>query len=197
MTEEGENESGLPSKISLYDRAHLKIIAFIHDFLLGRFIDPYRQPRAAGLKPGQKVLELGPGPGFFTVPAAEIVGNIGQLYSLDINPASVKRVKERVEAKGLTNVRVMLADASKTSLPDSSFDVIFLFGVIHDFRDLDLVLKELCRVLKRGGILSVQSRWSENKLLASIQGSGLFRYVNKESRVYRLEKNVVKDDERS
>lgn len=181
--------SHIPTKISFYDKAHQKIISLIHDKLLGSFIDPGKQLRAAGLRSGQMVLEVGPGPGFFTLPAAEIIGRGGRLYSFDISLAAVKKLSDKVEGKGLLNVSVMLRDVTKTGLSDSSIDVAFLFGVIHDLKDLESALRELHRILRHGGTLSVQSRWSENKLLNSVTKSGLFRLVGKDSRVYRFVKN--------
>ena len=59
-----------------------KMMSLIHDNPLRRnFTDPYKTLKAAGLKPGQKVLEIGCGPGFFTIPAAKIVGEKGTGYS--------------------------------------------------------------------------------------------------------------------
>ena len=165
------------------------MISLIHDHLFGAFIDPYKLLKAAGLSSGQTILEVGLGSGFFTIPATEIIGKNGHLYSLDINPASVKKVREKVQGKGLKNVEVRLGDVTQTKLPDSNIDVAFLFGVIHNLKDLDSVLIELYRILDNKGILAVQkSSWSESKLLSSITKSGKFRFTGKDSRVYRFEK---------
>jgi predicted methyltransferase len=54
-------------------------ICFVHETLYGLFRDPYKALDAAGLEAGQDVLEVGCGPGFFTVPAARIVGKDGSV----------------------------------------------------------------------------------------------------------------------
>jgi len=191
-TVSNKTETSPEQRISLYDRGHLKMISLIHDHLFGAFIDPYKLLRAAGLSSGQRVLEVGPGPGFFTIPAAEIIGKDGRLYSLDINPAAVKKVREIVAEKGLKNTEVSLGDVVKTNLPDSSIDVAFLFGVIHNLRSLDDVLAELYRILNNHGIIAVQkSSWSEKKLLTSITKGGAFRFAGKDSRVYKFEKMLA------
>ena len=189
MTVQDKKIEEITGKISFYDKAHLKMISLIHDRLFGAFIDPYRLLRAAGLREGEIVLEVGPGPGFFTIPAAEIIGDRGRLYSLDINPASIAKISQKIRERDLRNAEAKFADAANTGLARASIDVAFLFGVIHSLKDLDRVLVELDRVLKPTGILAVQkSSWSEKKLLTSITGNGLFRFAGKESRVYRFEK---------
>jgi ubiquinone/menaquinone biosynthesis C-methylase UbiE len=177
---------------SFYDRMHLKMISLMHDSLYGVFVDPKKLLKAAGLRPGLRALEVGCGPGFFTIPAAQILETKGHLYSFDINPAAVNRVKDGVRTSGLSNVDVFLASAEKTGLPDACVDVAFLFGIIHSLKDLDLVLREMDRILRRDGILAVQkSSLSEKSLLSRITKSGLFHFVEKESRIYKFEKSSI------
>jgi ubiquinone/menaquinone biosynthesis C-methylase UbiE len=68
-------------------------MSLVHEDLYGLFRDPYKALRAAGLEPGQKVLEVGCGPGFFTVPAAKTVGQGGIVYALDVNPLAIGKVR--------------------------------------------------------------------------------------------------------
>jgi len=69
------------------------IISVMHDNpLLPIFRNPYRLLEVAGLKSGQKVLEVGCGPGFFTLPAAKIVGEEGYIYAVDVHPLAIKKV---------------------------------------------------------------------------------------------------------
>jgi ubiquinone/menaquinone biosynthesis C-methylase UbiE len=56
--------------------------------------------------------------------------------------------------KGLKNIHSILTDCN-TQLPDASIDVVLLFYVLHDFKNPDAILKELNRVLKPGGLLSI------------------------------------------
>ena len=177
-------------KMSIYDRIHFGIISFVHDTLYRLFVNPYKLLNAAGLKPGQKVLEVGCGPGFFTIPAAKIVGEKGSVYALDINPVAVETVRRKIKENNLKNVQVLLADASETCLPDKSIDVAFLFGVIHALDNIDAVMQEMHRVLKTKGVLSVQkSWWSERKLLDAVTKNGLFSFREKTNRVFKFEKS--------
>ena len=177
-------------KMSIYDRTHFRIISFVHDTLYRLFVNPYKLLNAAGLKPGQKVLEVGCGPGFFTIPAAKIVGEKGSVYALDINPMAVEIVRRKTKENNLKNVQVLLADASETGLPDKSIDVAFLFGVIHALDNVDMVMREMHRVLKMEGVLSVQkSWWSEKKLLDAVTKNNLFSLREKTNRVFKFEKS--------
>jgi len=176
--------------MSIYDRVHFRMMSFVHDTLYGLFVNPYKLLNSAGLKPGQKVLEVGCGPGFFTIPAAKIVGEEGKVYALDVNPVAVETVRRKIEEKGLKNVEVMLADASETGLADESIDVAFLFGVIHALDNIDTVMWEMHRVLKVKGVLSIQkSWWSEKKLLDAVTKNGLFSFKEKTDRVFKFEKS--------
>jgi len=167
------------SVISRYDRVHFGIIRFVHETLYGLFVNPFEKLSAADLRQGQRVLEVGCGPGYFTIPAAEIVGPEGHVDALDINPAAVEHVRRKAQRLGAKNVDVMLADAGATSLPGSSVDVAFLFGVIHAFPNLNVVLKEMYRVLKPNGKLSIQSHRSEKQLTDAVASNGLFKFEKK------------------
>ena len=66
-----------------------------HNPLLPYFRNPQRLLKAAGLKQGQKVLEVGCGPGFFTIHAAKIVGKEGFVYAVDVHPLAIERAKNK------------------------------------------------------------------------------------------------------
>jgi len=176
--------------MSRHDKIEFGFIRFVHETLYGLFVNPNDRLNAAGLKTGQKVLEVGCGPGFFTIPAAKIVGDEGFVYALDLNQFAVQHVQSKVERSGLRNVKVVYADAVKTGLPESSIDVAFLFSVIHAFPDVGAVMKEMHRVLKTDGILSIQTGWPEQKLLDAVTANGPFHLREKNNRLYSFEKVV-------
>jgi ubiquinone/menaquinone biosynthesis C-methylase UbiE len=108
-----------------------------------------------GICPGERVLELGPGPGAFTVDAAQRVGPEGQLVVVDIQPEMIARVERRVRAAGLANVETHVASAYDLPLDDASVDRAFLITVLPEIPDRARALAELRRVLKPGGVLSI------------------------------------------
>jgi SAM-dependent methyltransferase len=109
----------------------------------------------AGIQPGERVLELGPGPGAFTVEAARRVGLQGRLIAVDIQPKMIAQVEKRVREAGLTNVETHVADAYHLPLDDTSVDRAFLVTVLPEVPDQSRVLAELRRVLKPEGLLSI------------------------------------------
>jgi len=170
----------------LISNLSFRVMAIIHDNPLRRIFDnPSRSLKAAGIEYGQQVLEVGCGPGFFTIAAAELVGDSGCIHAIDLHPLAIERVKEKQRKSGTTNVRVRIADAAKTGLESESIDLVFLFGVIHRL-PLSLVLPELHRVLKPGGALAVQT--FSRRSLEEVTTGGLFISAGKEGRVFKFYK---------
>jgi len=166
-----------------------RIISLMHDNpLLPVFRNPYKLLRAAGLKPGQKVLEVGCGPGFFTVPAAKIVGKEGFVYTVDVHPLAIERVKEKIEREGIKNIKPILANASDVGLPDRSINLAFLFGLRYIAGGLENVISEIHRILKPGGVLSFEkTKGSEKKLIEEVEGGG-FTYSERQARIFLFTK---------
>jgi ubiquinone/menaquinone biosynthesis C-methylase UbiE len=162
-----------------------RIISLMHDNpLIPIFRNPYRLLKAAGIKPGQKVLEVGCGPGFFTIPAAKIVGEEGSIYAVDVHPLAIKKVKEKVEREGIKNVNPILVNASDTGLPDQSIDLAFIFGLRYIAGGVENLISEMYRILKPEGVLSFEkTRGSEKKLISEVEREG-FIYFKKEARIF-------------
>jgi SAM-dependent methyltransferase len=149
-------------------------IRLMHDNpILPLVRNPHKLLKAARLEQGHKVLEVGCGPGFFTIPAAEIVGNEGHVYAVDVHPLAIKRVKQKIERQGIANVEPLLANASDTGLPDGIIDLAFVFGLRYIAGGLNSVLSEVHRVLKPQGRLSFEkTRGEEMGFIEEVERSG-------------------------
>jgi SAM-dependent methyltransferase len=108
-----------------------------------------------GIRPRERVLELGPGPGAFTVEAARRAGPQGRVVAVDIQPSMIAQVEARVRRAGLANVETHVASAHSLPLPAASIDRAFLITVLGEIPDPDRALAELHRVLAPGGVLSI------------------------------------------
>jgi tRNA G46 methylase TrmB len=97
-----------------FDGLHASCLAFwmirlMHDNPLMPILkNPYKSLETAGVRPGQKVIEIGCGPGFFTIPAAKIVGEKGLIYAVDVNHRAIKRVEEKIRKYEISNIKPIL-----------------------------------------------------------------------------------------
>ena len=140
----------------------------------------------------KKVLEVGCGPGFFTIPAAKIVGDEGVVYAIDIHPLAIKKVKEKVKKYRVTNVKPILANASNTKLPSQSIDLAFIFGLHYVAGGLENVISEMYRVLRTDGILAFEkTRGSEKEIIKLIEEKG-FVYLEKRGRILIFTRRKMK-----
>ena len=122
-----------------------------------RFLDPDEVIRKFGLEQGSFFADLGSGPGFFVIPAAKIVGNIGRVFAIDVFPNSLEEVKSRAFFEGLENIELIRADLEvpkSTGIKEGSIDVVLLANILHQ-ADPDKVMAEAERILKKGGKIVV------------------------------------------
>jgi SAM-dependent methyltransferase len=113
------------------------------------------------LKPGQRVLELGPGPGRLLIPAAKQVFPGGEAVGIDIQPAMIERLKRRADAAGASNLKAILGDASQPHVPEVSFDIVFLCAALGEIPDRTAALAQCYRALKPGGVLSITEMFGD------------------------------------
>jgi ubiquinone/menaquinone biosynthesis C-methylase UbiE len=139
-----------------------------------------------GIKPGLSVLDYGCGSGSYITVAAELVGDTGKIYALDIHPLAINRAWRIASRNHLANVETIQSDC-KTGLSDNSIDVLLLYDVFHKLSDPDRVLGELHRVLTPDGILSFSDHHlKEDAIVSGVTGSGLFELSEKGRKTYRF-----------
>jgi len=148
-----------------------------------------------GIQKGLTVLEIGCGPGFFTIPAARIVEECN-IYALDLSPLMIENVKKKVKKQRLENVKTITATASNIGLEDESIDLIFCIDVLSDITDIDSTLQEMYRILKFNGILSVfephtgfePGAWKPDKSIKELTATGLFSLHERDDRILKFKK---------
>jgi len=151
-----------------------------------RFFGPTRILQGADIHPGQTVLEVGCGTGFFTLPAARLLGDQGSLVAMDMLTMSVEAVTKKVQTANLKNVRVVKGDALNTQLATESLDAVLLFGVIPaPMLPMDRLLSEMHRILKPGGTMAV---WPPSWVHQTIVRSGLFAFCSKRNSVFNYKR---------
>ncbi len=127
--------------------------------LTGRWRRHYRDPAATlaplDLRPGMRVVELGPGPGMFTAEAVRQVGCDGRLLCVDLQRGMLRPLQRLVRDAGLRNVALHCATAERLPFRDSSVDLVYAIAVLPMVVDKAAALRELRRVLRPGGVLAV------------------------------------------
>jgi ubiquinone/menaquinone biosynthesis C-methylase UbiE len=105
--------------------------------------------------PGERVLEIGPGTGYYTLDLAQWVGHEGAVEIFDLQQEMLDHTIRRARERGLWNVSPTQGDAQKLPYDDDSFDAAILVTVLGEIPDQDAALGEIERVLRPGGRLIV------------------------------------------
>jgi ubiquinone/menaquinone biosynthesis C-methylase UbiE len=118
------------------------------------FLSPKMLIQRLGLSEDHTVLEIGPGPGYFSTHVARMLKN-GRLVLLDIQQEMLDFCQKRFEKRKIRNVDYKLTDGNSLDLISDFFDRVFMVAVLGEVDNKDGYLKEIYRVLKKGGILSI------------------------------------------
>lgn len=161
------------------------------DLLLGaerhERLNPAQLLRTLGLREGDTMADIGSGPGFFALPAAEIVGPNGTVYAADIQGEMLTAVRSRAAEHGYTTIHVVKTSETEVPLPQESCDFVLLAFTLHEIESHATFLRRLARILKPDGRLAVlewqkieqpngppvEDRISQETLLADAQAAGL------------------------
>lgn len=106
-----------------------------------------------GARPGQTVLDMGCGNGFYTLPLAKMVGAKGRVLAVDIQPEMLVMLRARAEQDGVENITPILGSVHDPRLPAESVDVALLVDVYHEFSHPEPMLAAMRQALKLKGLL--------------------------------------------
>lgn len=123
------------------------------------FFDPIGGALAerAGLRAGERVLDVGCGRGASLLPAAEAVGPSGVAVGIDLAPGMVAATADEARRRGLTQVHVKVGDAEAPDFPDASFDAVLGGLVLFFLPDAAATVRAYARVLRPGGRLALST----------------------------------------
>ena len=128
------------------------------------FLDPRVSLAPLGLSSGMKVADVGAGSGAYALAAAEMVGDGGVVYAIDVQKELLGKLKREAERRGKHSIHIVWADAEKlgsTELRDQSVDAVIFSNVLFQMDHKAGALEEARRILvPKGKILVID--WAES-----------------------------------
>jgi ubiquinone/menaquinone biosynthesis C-methylase UbiE len=130
------------------------------------------------INPGDKVLDFGCGPGFFTIPIAQLLEDSGTVYAADIQDGMLEKVKNKISATGLQNkIKLHKCEESSINLNDT-VDFILAFYMIHEVVNQELIFLEFMQMLNpQGKLLIIEPdfhvpKTDFNNMLTKLENTG-------------------------
>lgn len=148
-------------------------LAFLLTLPLRRLIQPPGALlRRLGLARDSHVLEIGPGPGYFSVDVARAVPS-GRLVLYDLQREMLAKTRRRLARDRAANAAFVQGDGARLPFRAGSFDVAFLVAVLGEVPDPEACVESLRRVLRPGGLLSLSETIGDPDALSQEQARAL------------------------
>ncbi len=141
-------------------------LAFLLDSpIRNLIISPRQLADRLQLAPSSRVLEIGPGPGYFSVEVARRIPD-GRLVLFDIQHPMLQKSRAKLQRSGIQHVRFTQGSADLLPFLDAIFDVIFLVTVLGEVPQPRDCLVSIHRVLRPGGIVSITEQAGDPDVLS-------------------------------
>ncbi|MFC1558197.1 class I SAM-dependent methyltransferase [candidate division KSB1 bacterium] len=130
-------------------------LSFVVDNYIRRVLQNPKKILGNYIKEGQTVVDIGCGPGFFTIPIARMVGDKGRVIAADVQERMLDKVHYRAEKTGLLS-RIKLHQCGEKAIGiDAKADFVLAMYMVHEVPDKEAFLKEIAGMLKEDGIFFV------------------------------------------
>jgi ubiquinone/menaquinone biosynthesis C-methylase UbiE len=106
---------------------------------------------ALDIQPGDVVCDMGCGNGFYTLKIAELVGEKGKVFAVDIQREMLGLLQDRAKAENITNIELIHGTVVDPKLPASSVDLMLMVDVYHEFSHPEEMLAGIRKSLKANG----------------------------------------------
>ena len=120
-----------------------------------RAMPPFKTLRALGLKRGMSFLDIGCGPGYFSLPACRVVGKSGHVFACDISPVMIRELKTSAKERGYDNLTAKRNPGSRIPFKDACADFALIAFVLHGVADAQPLLAESRRAMKKGAAITL------------------------------------------
>ncbi len=105
------------------------------------------------IKSGDTIADIGAGSGYYTFRLSPLAGPKGRIYAVDVQPEMLALIRQRMKAKGLTNIEPVRGTQTDPKLPANSIDMVLLVDVYHEFTHPWEMTEKMVAALKPGGRL--------------------------------------------
>jgi len=129
---------------------HIDRVKFLMSEERKQWHNPETILNEAGITRGMIIADLGSGPGFFTIPMAQMTGETGLVYAVDSNQTMLNGLKENI-AKSEVNpniIKIVNSDVCHTGIPEESVDLVLFANVLHEVEDRKAFFQEVRRISK-------------------------------------------------
>ncbi|WP_017473175.1 class I SAM-dependent methyltransferase [Amphibacillus jilinensis] len=131
------------------DRKFAKKVEFLDNPEKRGDLSPEKLLNLLPINKHDKVLDLGAGTGYITIPTAKMVE--GPVYALDIDAKMLTIINAKARDENITNIQTLEGSINDFHLPDHSIDLVLASLVLHEVEPLSLALKRIKQVLKADG----------------------------------------------
>ena len=149
-----------------------------------KLLPPENSLQKLKFKSGQKVADIGCAIGYFSIPLAELVGENGRVYGLDIVPEMLEEARLRA-GNSYSNLSFLVSDENKLPLENEEVEAVFLAALVHELEDTHDFFQEVKRILKPGGKVKI-IEWKKEKMG---MGPTLTDRISQEEMIRILDKN--------
>lgn len=146
------------------------------------------------VKSGDVVADLGAGGGLFLMQAARMVGDLGQVYAVDVVKGVLSDIESKARLSGLHNIKTVWSNlemVGAAKIKDESLDSAVLVNVLHQSKKHYEILAEASRLLKNGGKLLVID-WANNNLTFGPPKDQLVESSEIVNQCQQLDLNLIK-----
>ncbi|MDX1535403.1 MAG: methyltransferase domain-containing protein [Candidatus Spechtbacterales bacterium] len=131
------------------------------------FLDPDKLVGHFHLEEGMNVADFGSGAGHFALAMARIVGPEGSINAIDVRKSILSVLEGHARIEGLVQIKSIEGNLEKSkgsTLQDESVDMVLISNLLHQAEDIDKIIKEAFRILKKNGKLFVVD-WKKDSFL--------------------------------
>ena len=111
------------------------------------------------IKKGMKVLDVGCGPGFFTIEIAKMVGNHGKVFAVDLQEGMLQKIRDKIKGTPLEGIiKPIKCELNEINIPEK-VDFILAFYMVHEVPEKDKLFESFKNILnERGKLLIVEPK---------------------------------------